>query len=91
MTDYSFIINLRIRRESERERKLLELAEEYGIDVGCKLIDRILDDRYDILTDRARRIEELAREERELLEKRGQIYGGVKKSKKPYKERGQDQ
>lgn len=74
--DYSFIINLRVRRGSPRETKVLELAKEYGIDVGCRLIDRVLNDRYDILSDRARRREELGRKERELIEEKRKLVAG---------------
>ena len=56
--EYSFEINYRVRRESSREQKLLELAKEYHLEPGCRLIDRIVEDRHLISQERARQMVE---------------------------------
>jgi len=73
---YSFIINLRIKQGSEREHRILELAKEYGLDPGCKLVDRILDDRYDLMQKRASEAEEIAEMEKKLVDKKRRLITG---------------
>jgi len=42
--NYSFRICYRVKKNSERERCLLETSEEYGVEPGCKLLDRMFED-----------------------------------------------
>jgi len=52
--DYSFNISFKVVRESERERKLLEIAKEYKVQPGAVLIQKMIDDFYKIEIERAK-------------------------------------
>jgi hypothetical protein len=66
---YSFKINYRVRPQSLREQKLLEIAKEYGVQPGCHLIDRMVDDFHEILLFRSEQATEALRMQEEANKK----------------------
>jgi len=74
--DYSFTINIRVVRGSERERRLLRAGSEYGLEPNTHLIDRILGDFDIVLEKRIRDREELAELKRQVQEKSTKMVSG---------------
>jgi hypothetical protein len=74
--NYSYIINYRVKSGSKREKYLEEICKAYGLDVCCKLIDRVLEDSLNIIVERKRREKEIAVKEAAIAEEKRELYGG---------------
>jgi hypothetical protein len=67
---YTTVINYRVRCGSKREKLLNQLSEAYGLELKCRLIDRVLEDSYLIILERKRREADLAKREADLAEEK---------------------
>lgn len=74
--NYSHIINYRVKSNTKRERLLDDISKAYGLDICCKLIDRVLEDSLKIVVERKRKESEIASKEAALAEEKRQLYGG---------------
>jgi len=77
VSGYVTVINYRVRNGSKREKLLNQLGEAYGLDLRCRLIDRVIEDAYLIILERKRREAELAKREADLAEEKRILMGGV--------------
>ena len=46
--NYTFMINVRVRKGSDRETKLIEVSEYYGVDIGIDLFDKMLSSHWKV-------------------------------------------
>jgi len=73
---YSFEINYRVRPDSKREKQLLEVCREYNIQPGCRVFDRILEDRYLMIHERAARKAEALRKKEDAEKELRRLIAG---------------
>lgn len=73
---YVYKIFYRIRAKSDRESSLLQLSKAYGLDIGSKLIDRVLKDSLSIVIERKRQEANILERERQIAEEKKHLYGG---------------
>jgi len=73
---YSVSIHYRAGAGSERERMLLECAQEYACDVGPHLIDRLLEDRFRLFEAHKAELARIAADEARLAADKRKVMGG---------------
>jgi len=76
MDKYSYTVLYRVVKDSQREKALIELSKSYGLDIGCRLIDRCLTDSRDIILERRRKEAELAEKKKQIADEEKKLYGG---------------
>lgn len=73
---YSFAINLRVRPGSKKEAMLLDIAQEYGVQPGCHLLWRMIEDRERLIRFRAQEKADALKEKQDAEAKLRRLVAG---------------